>query len=109
MMAKRKSGRGQNGFRKGRRPHNSGAGHSFENLSQLVEKLGAEEKQFTVNGETVRMTAAELSFRRTVERALGGSRRDLAHVLRLVAEYPTISGAGQLESIMVINGAIADV
>lgn len=102
---RRKDGR----FKKSRRPHNATTGAEFSSIAELVEKLGAEKKRVTINGEEIEMSWAERSFRLTVDRAIAGNRRDLAHLLRLMIEHPQISRSYREHKIIFIRGAIADV
>ncbi len=80
-------------FREGRRPHNAGKGEEFGDIAELVKRVGAETKRVTINGQEVKMSWIERSFRLTLDRALAGNRRDLALLLRLMMEHPSISGS----------------
>ena len=94
-------------FKKGRRPHNAGKGHEFETVGELFNSLAAEPKTVTVNGEEVQMSWAERSFRLTIDRALSGNRRDLAHLLRLMIKHPSIGGSYRWRQIVVIGETLA--
>ena len=61
-------------FKRGRRPHDAKT-LEFENVADLVRKLGAEKKRVMRNGEEEEMTWAERSLRLTVERAVNGNVR----------------------------------
>ena len=78
-------------FRRGRKPHNANRGLEFANVAELIATIGAEPKRLGVDGQQVEMSWAERSFRLTVDRALKGNRRDLAHLLRLMIKHPSVS------------------
>lgn len=94
-------------FRKGRRPHNAGKGEDFGNIAELVKRVGGETKRVTVNGQEARMSWIERSFRLTLDRALAGNRRDLALLLRLMMEHPSISGSYRERQVIFIRGKMA--
>jgi hypothetical protein len=93
-------------FTKGRRPHNASTGEQFEDVGELVCKLAAEKKRVSVNGQEVEMSWAERSLRLTVERALSGERRDLAHLLRLMIKHPSIAGPGRTRTFIYLGGMV---
>ena len=92
-----------------RRPHNARKAEEFANIAELVRRLAAEKKRVTINGKEVEMSWAERSFRLTVERALAGNRRDLAQLLRLMIEHPSISGSFRERRVIFIRGDLAEV
>jgi hypothetical protein len=99
--ARRKTNSGQ--FQAGRRPHNAKP-LDFENVADLVRKLGSESKRVSLNGREVDMTWAERSLRLTIERAINGNVRDITQLLRLMIEHPNISGHGRLRCIIYLGG-----
>jgi hypothetical protein len=111
-MAKKEHSGGSGGkrgqFKKGRRPHNAKT-LEFDNIGDLVRKLGAEPRRVLMNGKEVEMTAAERSLRLAIDRALKGNVRDLAALLRLMIKYPNVTGPGKLRMIYFVRGALADV
>ncbi|MGI8705822.1 MAG: hypothetical protein ACR2JJ_08535 [Sphingomicrobium sp.] len=94
-------------FKSGRRPHNARKGEEFGSIAELICRLGAEMKRVTINGKEVEMSWAERSFRLTVDRALTGNRRDLAQLLRLMIEHPSISGSYRERQVYYFRGALA--
>ena len=110
-VCQQKSGQGQAGtqFKKGRRPHNASRGHQFESLGELVEKIGAETRRVNVDGKEVQMSRAERLARLTIDRAISGDRRDLAQMLRLMIEHPSLSGPGREKIHVIIGGKMAHV
>jgi hypothetical protein len=78
-------------FKKGREPHNASTGEEFGNIAELVRRLAAETKRVRINGDDVAMSWAERSFRLAIDRALAGSRRDLAQLLRIMIDHPSIA------------------
>ena len=93
-------------FRKGRRPHNANLGQDFGSVGELVRSLGSEKKLVRIEGEDVEMTWAERSLRLTIERALTGNRRDLAHLLRLMMKHPAIGGTYRERQVCFIRGVL---
>jgi hypothetical protein len=91
-------------FEKGRRPHNALKGQEFGDVGDLIRNLAAEAKRVTIDGEEVEMSWAERSFRLTIERAIAGNRRDLAHLLRLMIKYPSIAGPGRGRTQIFLGG-----
>jgi hypothetical protein len=94
---------------KRRRPHNAGTGEEFGSLDDLVRKIGAERTTVTINGEERKISRVERSIRLLIHRALGGNRRDLAHLLRLMKSNPRISSSHRERFVTIIRGAMADV
>lgn len=94
--------------RAGREPHNARRGAEFGNVAELARILAAETKMVTVNGQEVQMAWAERSFRLTIDRALAGNRRDLAQLLRLMIEYPSISDTRREKCVYFVRGALAN-
>jgi hypothetical protein len=66
-------------------------------------------KRVTINGKEVEISWAERSLRLTIDRALAGNRRDLAQLLRLMIEHPSISGSYQERHVTFIRGPLANV
>ncbi len=93
----------------GRRPHNAKKGEEFGNISELICRLGAEMKRVTINGKESEMSWAERSFRLTIDRALAGNRQDLAQLLRLMIEHPSISGSYRERQVIFLRGAVANI
>ncbi len=112
MSKKTKAGndRGTRGqFQNGRRPHNARKGEEFASFGELVRQLGAEPKRVKVNGKEVLMCWAERSLRLTLERALAGGRRDLAHLIRLAIQHPNIGGSFRETTVIFIRGSLCNV
>src|SRR4051812_27375751 len=106
-MAKRLKGSNAGSFMAGREPHNSHKGFEFGNVAELATLLAAEPKKVMIDGREVEMSGAERSFRLTIERALAGNRHDLAHLIRLMIKYPSISGTSRKKQVIFIRGALA--
>ena len=92
-----------------KRPHNAKTGIKFDNLPELILRLGAEKKLVNLNGAETEMVWAERSLRLTVERALAGNRRDLLLLLKMMSRYPETTGAGRATVQYFIRGALAHV
>ena len=63
--------------RKRRRPHNAKANIDYDDIPELIRKLGAERMTVKVGLEVREMSRAEAGLRQMVERALAGNRRRL--------------------------------
>jgi hypothetical protein len=66
-------------------------------------------KPVTINGKVVEISWAERSMRLMIDRALAGNRRDLAQLLRLMIEHPSISGSYRERQVTFIRGPLANV
>ena len=80
--------------RKRRRPHNAKANIDYDDIPELIRKLGAERMTVKVGLEVREMSRAEAGLRQMVERALAGNRRDLAQLLTLMIKHPHTAGRG---------------
>jgi hypothetical protein len=96
-------------FQKGRRPHNAGKGEEFSSTADLVRILAAEKKRVTIDGKEVEISWAERSFRLTIGRALGGNRRDLAQMLRLMIQHPSIGASYRERHVIFLSATLAAV
>ena len=95
-------------YKPGRRPHNAftpGDG----SLKDVVLRIANERHEVTINGERQTMTRKERVFRLTVERAVNGNVRDIAHILSILAKHPELAASFQTETVYFFNGAMADV
>ncbi len=100
---------GHSHFQKGRRPHNARRGEDHSTVAELVCRLAAEKKRVSINGKEVEMSWAERSFRLTVDRALAGNRRDLAQLLRLMIEHPSVGGSYRERTVIFMSEALAKI
>ena len=94
-------------YKPGRRPHNAFT-PADASLKDVVLRIANERHEVTINGERQTMTRKERVFRLTVERAVNGNVRDIAHILSILAKHPALAASFQAETVYFFNGAMAD-
>ena len=107
-MKKAKSGGStSNGrYKPGHRPHNA-VTPTDHSLKDVVLRIANELHEVSINGEPRTISRAERVFRLTVERAVKGNVRDIAHLLRIIAKNPELAASERTDTIIFINGALA--
>ncbi len=94
-------------YKPGRRPHNA-VTPADRSLKDVVLRIANELHEVTINGKRRTMTRKERVFRLTVERAVNGTVRDIAHILSIVAKHPELAASFQIETVYFFNGSLAD-
>ncbi len=92
-----------------RKPHNARRAADVESLDELVARVGDELRRIPSSKGAVEMTRLERTLRLQVERALEGKVRDVAHLLRLMSKYPSVAKSYREETVIIINGPLANV
>lgn len=95
-------------YKQGRRPHNA-VTPADASLKDVVLRIANELHEVTINGERRTLTRKERVFRLTVERAVNGNVRDIAHILSVVAKHPALASSFRTETVLFFNGAMAEV
>jgi hypothetical protein len=93
---------------KARKPHNSRPAADYAGLGDILKKIGGERQTVSQAGEMVEMSRAERTLRLLVGRALEGKARDVAQLLRLMMKHPSISKSCREETVIFINGPMAE-
>ena len=92
-----------------RKPHNARRPADVESLEELVARVGAEVRKIPSSKGVVEMTRLERTLRLLVNRAMEGKVRDVAHLVRLMSKYPSVAKSYREETVIVINGPLANV
>ncbi len=90
-----------------RPPHNARlAEHA--SFQDLLTKAANEPRAAEINGREIRLSRAERLFRLSIDRALDGSPRDLADILRRMIDTPALAASFREEITYYFHGSVAD-
>jgi hypothetical protein len=92
---------------KKRRPHNAKVS-KYESFEQLLAAAANAPRRVTVNGKFVKMSRKEVLYRTIVNGALDGGIRELAFLIKAMAQHSALGSTCRRERVLVFNGYWAD-
>jgi hypothetical protein len=85
------------------RPHNAKVS-KYESFEELLAAAANAPRKVKVNGRSVKMLRGEVAYRTMVDRALRGGVRELAFLIKAMAQESALAGTCRHERVLVFHG-----